>query len=235
MSYIFLQGQEAAFSEVFCWDISQFAPSKLSHTAVKSSYSDKETESCLGSPSGTMLKHSTVNRGEGSQTLSAAGSHVPTSLVQTRTDKGHPANIPACGEKWKGSLAKYDRVSCSWKTRQCSLFEDSETFSADWPRWGIMLHGECSAVMMPGCFTAESDSGLLPTPLTNPSKRTLDSSGRSVSSKGQRYGVSLYQLAGGQPCPQFQEWLMGWITGWTETKPLAMARYRLWRLAHGKF
>jgi hypothetical protein len=97
-----------------------------------------------------------------------------------------------------------------------------------------MLHGECSAVTMPDCFTAEKECGLLPTPLTNPSKRTLDENGRSVSAKGQRYGVSLWQLAGGQPCPQFQEWLMGWVTGWTAIEPLETAKFQLWLLAHGK-
>jgi hypothetical protein len=97
-----------------------------------------------------------------------------------------------------------------------------------------MLHGECSEVTMPDYFTAENECGLLPTPLTNPSKRTLDETGSSVSAKGQRYGVSLWQLAGGQPCPQFQEWLMDWVTGWSAIEPLATDRFRLWLLAHGK-
>jgi hypothetical protein len=97
-----------------------------------------------------------------------------------------------------------------------------------------MLHGECSEVTMPDSFTTGKECGLLPTPLTNPSKRTLDENGHSVSAKGQRYGVSLWQLAGGHPCPQFQEWLMDWITGWSAIEPLETAKFRLWLLAHGK-
>jgi hypothetical protein len=39
--------------------------------------------------------------------------------------------------------------------------------------------------------------------------------------------------AGGQLNPTWEEWLMGWPTGWTELKPLAMDKFHAWRLEHG--
>jgi DNA (cytosine-5)-methyltransferase 1 len=42
MSYTYLQGQVVESSEVFCWDISQFAPLKSSHIAEKFYYNDRE-------------------------------------------------------------------------------------------------------------------------------------------------------------------------------------------------
>ena len=52
------------------------------------------------------------------------------------------ANDQECGGTWPASLAKFDPVSSSWKTAQCSLFEDLEPCSVTWPRWGLMLAGE---------------------------------------------------------------------------------------------
>jgi hypothetical protein len=39
----------------------------------------------------------------------------------------------------------------------------------------------------------------------------------------------------GQMNPEWVEWLMGWPIGWTELKPLAMARFREWQQQHGGF
>jgi len=35
--------------------------------------------------------------------------------------------------------------------------------------------------------------------------------------------------------PDWVEWLMGWPLGWTDLKPLAMDRFRAWRLQHSPF
>jgi hypothetical protein len=37
----------------------------------------------------------------------------------------------------------------------------------------------------------------------------------------------------GQLSPDWVEWLMGWPIGWTDLKPLAMDRFRLWLRLHG--
>jgi len=234
MSYTFLQerGEESS-AESFS-DIPQYVLSRLNLTAGKSCCNGNATESCPSFLSGTTCEHLTASLGVDSLTLCAEDSHAPTFRAPTNKAPGQTGNTPACGRKWQGSLARYDHASCLWRTPQTSFLAGLDVFSETWPRWGLMLHGECSEVTMPDCFTAGRECGLLPTPLTNPSKRTLDENGCSVSAKGERYGVSLFQLAGGQPCPQFQEWLMGWVTGWTAIEPLETDRFRLWLLAHGE-
>jgi hypothetical protein len=235
MSYTYLLDAGEEFSAESFADIDPSALSKLNHTPAASSCNDSETEYFHGSLFGMMSPPSMAGHGTASPMSSVEDSPALTSHVQTKREKEPTENTPGSGGKWHGSLARWDRDSSSWKTPQTSLLAGLDTFSETWPRWGIMLHGECSEVTMLDCFTAENECGLLPTPLTNPSKRTLDENGNSVSAKGQRYGVSLYQLAGGQPCPQFQEWLMGWVTGWSAIEPLGTDRFRLWLLAHGKF
>jgi hypothetical protein len=234
MSYTYLldAGEESS-AESFA-DIDPSALSNLNHTPAASCCNGSGMEYSHGSLFGMMSRPSMASLGAASQMSSVVDSHALTYHAQTKREKEPTANTPASGVKWHGSLAKWDRDSSSWKTPQTSLLEGLDTFSETWPRWGIMLHGECSEVTMPDSFTTGKECGLLPTPLTNPSKRTLDENGRSVSAKGQRYGVSLWQLAGGHPCPQFQEWLMDWITGWTAIEPLGTDKYRLWLLAHGK-
>ena len=48
-----------------------------------------------------------------------------------------------CGEKWHGSLGKYDQDTSLWKTHQCSLLGDLDEFLETWPQWGLMRDGEC--------------------------------------------------------------------------------------------
>ena len=39
----------------------------------------------------------------------------------------------------------------------------------------------------------------------------------------------------GQLNPPWVEWLMGWPTGWTDLKPLAMDKFQEWWQQHGGF
>jgi hypothetical protein len=52
-------------------------------------------------------------------------------------------NDQECGEKWRGSFARYSPDTCSWKTHQCLLDGDLDEFSETWPQWGLMRDGEC--------------------------------------------------------------------------------------------
>jgi hypothetical protein len=74
-----------------------------------------------------------------------------------------PESEADSGWKWRESSVKYDRAMRLWKTRQCSLFEDSEWFSETWPRWGLMRDGECWELPMSARPTFARGSGLLPT------------------------------------------------------------------------
>jgi hypothetical protein len=106
----------------------------------------------------------TDDLGEELLTWFRAGFHArisaPPAEVPDSTENGR-----ASGEKWPGSLAKYDPDSRSWKTAQFSLLGDLEPFSETWPRWGMTAGGEFYPLPTPERRTSENESGLLlPTP-----------------------------------------------------------------------
>jgi DNA (cytosine-5)-methyltransferase 1 len=69
-----------------------------------------------------------------------------------------------CGEKWRGSLAKYDPDTHSLKTAQLSLIEDSTGCYVTLPRSGWMRGGECYQLPMLVRRTNGNASGLWRTP-----------------------------------------------------------------------
>ncbi len=85
-----------------------------------------------------------------------------------------PAKAPAltesaaeCGNTWRGSLAKFDPASRSWRTAQPSLLGDSEECSVTWPRSGMTADGQCWELPTLAPRTSATGSGLLlPTPCT---------------------------------------------------------------------
>ena len=157
MSYTYLlDACEESSAESFA-DIDPSALSNLNHTPAASSCNASETEYSHGSLFGMMSPPSMAGRGTASLMSSVEDSLALTSHVPTKKEKEPTENTPASGGKWHGSLARWDRDSSSWKTPQTSLLADLDTFSETWPRWGIMLHVECSEVTMPDCFTAENE------------------------------------------------------------------------------
>lgn len=76
----------------------------------------------------------------------------------------------ACGQKWLGLLARYDRDTFTWRTAQRSLLADSDEFSETWPRWGTTVAGELYLLPMSVRPMKESVSGLWPTPTCHNSK-----------------------------------------------------------------
>ncbi len=105
----------------------------------------------------------TASTGKAASMSLAAGSRART-LAWPGKDWAWLANAPAFGVRCSGSFAKWNRDSYSWKTAQCSLFEDLEQSLENWPRWGLMRGGECWALPMLEPRICESASGLWPTP-----------------------------------------------------------------------
>ena len=149
------------------------------------------------------------------------------------------APVADSGAKWLGSLAKYDPVSCSWKTAQLSLLGDSELSSVTWPRSGMTQGGQCWELPMLGRRTSGTDCGLWLTPcamdatpisggnLYQTSTGTIRhrrEDGRS-SNRGLNTQVSPMGGNGGALNPTWVEWLMGWPLGWTDLKPLETDKY----------
>lgn len=66
---------------------------------------------------------------------------------------------PDSGASSPESFARFDRLTSSWRTPQCSLLAGLDEFSGTWPQWGMMRAGECSAQSMPAHLIAGSGSG----------------------------------------------------------------------------
>jgi hypothetical protein len=86
---------------------------------------------------GMTYKPLTESRGEELLTLYLADFLAKTLVPQEKVQELQAAD-PQCGNTWRASLAKYDHNTSMWKTAQCSLVEDSMSFSLTLPRWGLM-------------------------------------------------------------------------------------------------
>ena len=163
MSYHFSQALEAAFSAASCLVGEPSAPWKSTPIAPKSSCSAKMMGICHRSQSGMMFVLSTDTRGAELLTWFLEASRARTSAPQGRALESTGSAV-GCGRNTLASLARYDRVSCSWKTPQCSLVAGLDEFSETWPRWGLMRDGECWRLPTLELHTCERESGSWPTP-----------------------------------------------------------------------
>lgn len=118
------------------------APSSSTSTVAGYSCSGRMTDALSRSPCGQTLRHSTGDPGLDAWISSLAASPARTYPPPAKAP-GSTVNARDSGAKWPRSLAKYDPATCSWKTAQYSLFEDSEPSSVTWPRWGTMRNGAC--------------------------------------------------------------------------------------------
>jgi len=150
-----------------------------------------------------------------------------------------------CGAKWPGSLARYDRVSRSWKTRQCLLLGDLAEYAETWPSWGMTVDGELFRRPTPELATCENAAGSWPTPKAR-DWRSGGTSPKTVKDRiEKRHNQGVIDLPdaavmrlwkpgfSGLLKPSFCEGLMLWPIGWTELEPLAMDKFRQWRRSHG--
>lgn len=77
----------------------------------------------------------------------------------------------ASGANSRAWFARWDPSGCEWRTAQRSLLGDSESFSATWPRSGLMLAGTCYPLPTAAPRICVSESGsspgaVFPTPCT---------------------------------------------------------------------
>lgn len=130
-----------------------------------------------------------------------AGFPVRTSALQERAQESM-ANAPECGGTWRGSLAKFDLVSCSWKTAQLSLIEDSEPCSVTWPRSGMTVNGLCLERPTLARRTSVTDSGLwVPTPIATEWKAGCGKLGNRAPEKAAKAGLKLTEFVKLWPTP----------------------------------
>jgi hypothetical protein len=105
-------------------------------------------------------------------TSSRAGSHAKTYQLPAISGGLTRELVQGCGQKSFVSLASYDPNSSLWRTSQICLEAlvsgqagGLAEFSVTWPNAGMMRNGETYQLGQLDCLTAESVSGLLPTPL----------------------------------------------------------------------
>ena len=161
----YLQALEAGFLPTFYSDTSPFALSSSMSIASKSWRSGKKTGHFPGFPFLPMSASSTANPGADSLMSSPEGSLARTSAQQGVAPES-TASDPAYGVKWRGSLARFDPDSRSWKTVQHSLIEDSDACSVTWPRSGMTVGGQCYLLPTLGRRTGANGSGLWPDGVT---------------------------------------------------------------------
>jgi hypothetical protein len=142
MSWLFSQALVEEYLEDICLDGEQSVQSSGSPIPQAYCAPDKMTKFSRLSRFGMTFKPLTENRGEELLMLYLEDFRART-LVLPEKEQESPESEVGCGEKWHALLAKYDPVLRSWKTAQCSLFEDLEPSLETWPRWGLMRNGEC--------------------------------------------------------------------------------------------
>lgn len=235
MSWLFSRALVEAFSAGTCSDGKPSALLNVTPTQHPFWHRDKTMDCWNRSQFG--LTCAVLTEGRGAELLMSfrAAFHVRTSASEG-VATGSMESAADSGWKWPASFVKWDRVTCSWRTRQCSLLGDSEEFSEIWPRWGSMRDGECWALATPGHLTNESASGLWPTPtaVTSSGGAALCKWGGSRSREKLR-GMVTHKELNGPLNPEFPSWLMGWPIGWSSLTPLATDKFREWQQQHGAF
>ena len=155
-------------------------------------------------------------------------------------------NVAQCGSTWREWFAKLNQNGSLWKTRQCSLIEDSEPCFETWPRSGLMLHGACYPLPTLELRTCEKEFGSWPTPCKTDGMigwsetvvKNREETGLRPS--GARIGYQLNYVRQTQPYvtesglyhPNLSEWLLGWPMTWSDLQPLGTDKYHEWLQQH---
>ena len=249
MSWLFSQALVAAFLPASCLDGELSAQSSGSPTQLAYLPPDKMTAFSRLSRFGMTFRPLTADRGEELLMSYRAAFHARTLASQEKA-RASQASAAECGDTWRGSLARFDPDTSSWKTVQHSLLEDSESSSVTWPRSGMTANGQCWELPTLERRIRGTGSGLWPTPVKfdadmprmmpkNGDTTRLDRFGkpRKVLRDGRTasMGVSrlVMSLTGKLPTAQAFEALMLWPIGWTGLKPLATDRCQLAQRQHG--
>ena len=276
MSWLFSRVLVEEYLGESCSDGEPSVQSNGSHIQLAYLSQDKMTKFSRLSRFGMTFKPLTESHGEELLTLYLAGFHAKTSAAQEK-EQGLKESEAECGEKWRGSFAKWSQDSYSWKTHQCSLAGDLDEFSETFPQWGLMLRGECweqrtleqtirgieSGSLQKMWLTprasdtsqgeknttflkrmgdrtekcAQSLAAQVNNPATwpvFPTPTAHNSKEGAFPAEYTRKTPTLATHAGGKLNPTWVEWLMGWMLGWTDLKPLETDKYHYARQQHGK-
>jgi hypothetical protein len=241
MSWLFSQALVEAYSEASYLAGEQSAPLSGSHTQQAYCAPDKMTGFSRLSQFGMTFKPFVADRGEELLTLFREDFHVKTSVQSEKVQESKEI-AAECGDKWRASFTKYDLNTHSWRTHQCSLLGGLDEFLETWPQWGLMRDGECWEQETLAHHTKGTESGSwLPTPLTSDYKKITKNKeyhlkrNFDLPNKLVQIGHPPSKNGGwGWFHPVLSESMMGWPTGWTELKPLAMDKSHSVQQQHGE-
>jgi hypothetical protein len=234
MSWLYSLALVEAYSAANCSDGGLSALLKSMPTPRAFCSHGRSTVASLPSLFGMTCERLTVFHGEELLTWFQADSRARISRYQVGA-KESPGPEADSGRKWPASLARFDQVSCLWRTLQPSEEGDCPLFSGTWPAWGMMRDGEI--YQLPGLArpTKEIDSGLWPTPVAS-----CRSGFKCGAHHEQRRKVRLnhYCFLRGRSdlahSPTFREWMMGWPENWTALNASETAKFQQWLDSHGK-
>lgn len=259
MSWLFSQALVAEYSAVTCSGGVPSAPLNVMPTPHKFWRNDKTMEPSQLSRFGLTCAVLTEDHGAALLTWFLADSRVRTyqlpGMVTVST-----VLAQVSGEKWRESSARYDLITSTWKTHLCLWDEDLPWSSVTLPKWGMTRAGALFQHPIAERPISAIASGLWPTPPVHGNHNQPGSS--KTSGWGLSSAVKLWQTPvaddavsrpqgkwnsrgepklsaqvrpsalHGQLNPDWVEWLMGWPTGWTDLKPLAMDKFREWQQQH---
>jgi hypothetical protein len=249
MSWLFSQALVEEYSEATSLDGEPSVQSSGNHTQLAYLQPDKMTDFSRLSRFGMTFAPLTADRGEALLMSYLAGFHARTSALQAEaTDLTE--NGQDFGEKWRGWLAKFDPVTSTLRTAQCSLLEEEPESLQTLPRSGMTRSGMLWARQTLVPHTSETESGFLqkwPTPVASDWKGGHQTGiqyknnrfARVSKTTGTEFGAKLqgaFRLITGNRLPcNFAEWMMGWPRGWTDLKPLEMDKFQQWQQQHGVY
>jgi len=244
MSWLFSQALVAEYSAATSLGGEPSVQSSGNPTQLAYLPPDRMTAFLRPSRSGMTFRPLTEDLGAAVLMWCQAASRARTSASQAR-EQASTEPAPECGDTWRGSLARFDPDSRSWKTAQPSLLGDSHESLVIWPRSGMTAGGQCWELPTLGHRTSGIGSGLWPTPTVcgnynrkgasatsgdglatavtkcaTPTARDWKS-GKASQATMDRNSRPLSEQIGGSLNPTWVEWLMGWPLGWTDLKPLA--------------
>lgn len=226
----------AAYLAANCSDGEQSAPSSGTHTPLLYCAPGRMTEFSRLSRFGMTFKPSTELNGADVLTWFLAGFLARIYQQQAKAQESTESD-QACGSTWRELLARYDHVSRSWRTPQCSLLEGLDVFSETWPRWGMMRDGACFLGERPALGIFASESGWwLPTIGKNEYRGTSKKRFRgSPHFRGAKMCEGL-RTCSDDPTylsPLFAEDAMGWPHMWSALAPLETDKFQQWQHSHG--
>jgi hypothetical protein len=170
MSWLYSQALVAEYSAASCSVGAQSALSSGSPTPLAYLQPDRTTAFSRLSRSGAMFAPLTEDLGAAVLTWFLEDSRARTSALPAKAPAS-TESAAACGPTWRGSLARFDRSTASWRTAQPSFFGDSEECSVTWPRSGMTAGGQCWELPTLAPHISATGSGLwVPTPCATDAK-----------------------------------------------------------------